>query len=398
MLDQKTDFEQFLSNLKSKEVLAQGVLDQARHAEAKAIQLQDHTALPIAREAVGLAQQGVAEAQRRVTRQQAKVSVLDRAMHLGPGVTGVTVEARGTVLKQQGGRWVPLQSAGPLQPGEAIRTGRNGTAEVIFRDGFRVVLGPSGLFTMEPVTPQGSLYRLKEGLIHFLHEPGKFFERRYKVRTDGGATVANRGTEFDLRVDARGVTHLVPYDGAVEIAVDPTIIARVNVDRWWEKGKTVASKPLPEGKLLRVAFTQGEVKIEGVDGSSRAAAVGALLANGEKLITGKDGFVQIDLTGGAQGTMAANTRIAITTQGTTEAVRYEIQQGRMHAIGSKETGARPIEISTPNAVLKGQGAEFDVTVNGQGLADIVPLSVTVEVTAQRDKLDVAKLKSWWEEP
>lgn len=156
LLDEKTDFEQFLSNLKSKEVLAHGVLDQARRAEAKAIQLEDQEAVGIARQAVELSQQALSEAQKRVALQQAKVVALDKAMRLGPGITGVTVEARGTVLKLQAGKWVPLQSAGPLQPGEAIKTGSNGRAEVLFRDGTRVELAPYSVFTIGWNWPLGN--------------------------------------------------------------------------------------------------------------------------------------------------------------------------------------------------------------------------------------------------
>lgn len=405
LLDQKTDFEQFLANLKSKEVLAQGVLDQARRAEAKAIQLEDHEALPIARQAVDLAQQGVAEAQRRVARQQVKVAAIEKTLRL-PRVKGAAVDVRGQVLKKRGNQWVPMTSATPLGPGDTIRTGSNGTADVLFEDYSRVMLGPNSVLIFErDEKEQSTFYRLKEGLMHFLRSRtssddailGGILGRRYRVHT-ATVAVAVRGTEFDLRVDDNGLTHLVPYSGTVEMTALPEAMAKVKIDRWWEKGKAVASKPLLEGKLLRVASTQGEVKIEGADGTAHAAVVVELLAGGEKIVTGKEGFARIELADGAQGTLAANTSLSIMPQGTPEAVRYEIQQGRMHAIGSKETGARLIEISTPNAMLKGQWVEFDILVNNQGLADVVPLSGTVEVTAQRDKRDSEKIRSWWEEP
>lgn len=410
LLDQKTDFEQFLADLKSKEVLAQGVLDQARRAEAKAIQLEDQEALPIARQAIDLAQQGVAEAQKRVARQAAKVDALDRARQEGPHIRAAVTEIRGQVfiLKKQNGKFVPLQSAAVIQPGEAVRTGRNGSMEVIFQDGSRILLSHNSEFHFTPEEKeQGALYRLRQGLMHI------FGERRYKVRSpaaSGGglrgqlpryemptAVAGVRGTEFDLRVDNHGLTHLITYSGTVELTALPEAMAKVKLDRWWEKGKAVAAKPLPESKLLRVALTQGDVKIEG-NGTSRIATAGEHLADGEKVATGENGFARIELVDGAQGALAANTRLEVKAQGTPEAVRYEIQQGRMHAVISKKTGARLIEIATPNAVLKGQGAEFEVSVDGQGLADVIPLSATVEVTAQRDNLDTEKIKSWWEEP
>jgi len=410
LLNQKTDFAQFLNNLKTKETLARGVLDQAHRAEAHALELNDQQALPIARQAVALAEQGLGKAHERVARQDEKLAAIDRALSLKTAVPGVTLAIRGEVQKQEGKAWVPLTSAAPLKSGEAIRTGLTGSADVIFRDGSRVQLGPNSEFLLEEQTPQRSTYRLLNGFIHDLFKPPQRF------RTFGGglrgqliqyntptAILAVRGTEFDLKLDEQGVTHLVPYAGTMELTAEAGKLNRSKLDRWWESGTPAAAPtPLPPGKVLRLAALQGEVRIEGVDGASRAAAVGDLLARGERLITGDTGLAHLDLAGGYRASAGPNTRLKIATENNSSGrQRCALEQGRVHMVGTPahtpKTSRSPGFV-TPNAVLRGNGAEFEVTVDAHGLTDVIPLAGSLEVTAKREPLDLERIQPWWNEP
>lgn len=332
--------EEELQALKAHEAEMAGLLRQAEGAEALAINVNDQEALPVAREAAAVARIALTRAAERVVRQEGILLKLQTAISWGEpprdGPIAVPVLATGVVMRKVGSGWQPI-GAGPIRRGDEIRTGHNGRVDLYFEDGCRVHLRPNTTFLYT-----GTMYQLLKGKIHNLivPVPGAIRGELIRHRTIT-AVVAVRGTEFDLAIDERGLTHLTPYSGTVELAADAEGMQGVRPDRWWEGAGTT-----------RIDLGAGYT---------------ALLAAGTELEIGKD----------AEGEPA-----------------YVLHQGRVYVFPGKEGETAPApRIVAANAVVTPVQAAFEVSLGGDGLADIVPLAGMVEVRAVAD----GTAPSFWKE-
>jgi len=382
---------------------AAAALTQAQAALTLSRDYKDTAADQVARQAVETALRAKSMADRRVMEFELVLKrVADALLWSFSTDQPVAVPAllRGEVMRSVEGGWQPLNPADPLRAGETVRTGRDGRVQVYFQDGSRIEIGPDSSFSYEKQTLEGTIYRLLKGTIRS-HPPmgGLRGENiQYRMPT---AVAAVRGTEFELRIDEQDYSHLVPYSGKVELSVEKGMDSR-NVDRWWEKRSPVASStPVPKGKLLRIDSLQGDVRIEDSATVSRAAGLGDTLIKGQRIVTGTDGLVQFTLAGGYRASLSASSRIEATAQGSSETPVFVLWAGLMHAARDASQSVpepdRPM-FMTPNSVAVVQNAEFQVAVLENGLSDYLPFIGSIDVTARSERLDLQKIKPWWEQP
>jgi ferric-dicitrate binding protein FerR (iron transport regulator) len=112
-----------------------------------------------------------------------------------------------------------------LNPGDRIDTHGGGRVVIDLSDGSMVIVAPESVVILKDFRAASSLRELFEiasGMVrvkinHFAGKPNP-----YRMNSPT-ASIAVRGTEFSIEVDARG-TQVVVYEGAVEVASlsDPT--------------------------------------------------------------------------------------------------------------------------------------------------------------------------------
>jgi ferric-dicitrate binding protein FerR (iron transport regulator) len=107
-----------------------------------------------------------------------------------------------------------------LNPGDRIDTHGGGRVVIDLSDGSMVVVAPESIVILKDFHAASSLRELLEitgGMVrvkinHFAGKPNP-----YRMNSPT-ASIAVRGTEFSIEVDAQGNTQVVVYEGAVEVA------------------------------------------------------------------------------------------------------------------------------------------------------------------------------------
>ncbi len=169
-----------------------------------------------------------------------------------------------------GDQWVPFDGDTPLGPGDQIKTGADGHAEVMFSDNSKIDMGPNSIFTVAKIGEKESTYEFLKGKLHDVYDCVKKTDLmksaaeqppcgRIKVRTPTVA-IGVRGTEFTLEVPPDGSALLTVLHGTVEftdlanehntVMVEggqqasmtaegtirgPTAIELKSIPKWWEE-------------------------------------------------------------------------------------------------------------------------------------------------------------------
>lgn len=214
---------------------------QAETARQYALQLKDNQALPIAEKALTTADRALERIRSALQKTDKRLESVERLRRAHAGdFHAVAGSVRGTVEIKTLKGWKTLSSDDILGPGELIRTGSDGFAEVMFDDGSRVNLHANSSFMLESRDGESSDYKLSLGRIKAQIE--RLGRRRYAVRTP--TSVAGvRGTEFLLETTAEGDSALVVLRGEVEFG--------------------------PAGKEQRISVHTGERAMLAADGSLR---------------------------------------------------------------------------------------------------------------------------------
>ena len=124
------------------------------------------------------------------------------------------------VLRAPGLAPLALTAGYVLNPGDRIDTRGGGRVVVDLSDGSMVVVSPESIVTLKDYRAASTLRELFEitvGMVrvkinHFAGKPNP-----YRMNSPT-ASIAVRGTEFSIEVDAAGGTQVVVYEGAVEVA------------------------------------------------------------------------------------------------------------------------------------------------------------------------------------
>jgi FecR protein len=112
------------------------------------------------------------------------------------------------------------QRGDALQPGEMIDTRGGGRIAIELNDGSLVVVGPGSCILLKDFRTASTLRELFEILLGRVQVKIDYFGGRpnpYRINTPT-ASIAVRGTEFRIDVDARGETEVAVLSGLVEVA------------------------------------------------------------------------------------------------------------------------------------------------------------------------------------
>jgi hypothetical protein len=140
-----------------------------------------------------------------------------------------------SLLASPSGVMVTLTAGYILNPGDRIDTRGGGQVVIDLSDGSMVVVSPGSLIVLKDFRQASSLRELFEitlGMVrvkinHFAGRPNP-----YRMNSPT-ASIAVRGTEFSIQVDAQGGTAVIVYEGVVEVSElsDPTQSALVEAGR-----------------------------------------------------------------------------------------------------------------------------------------------------------------------
>ncbi len=130
--------------------------------------------------------------------------------------SGVTGQA---VLLTPGLAPLMLTAGSTLNPGDRIDTRGGGRVVIGLSDGSIVVVAPESIVTLKDYRAAASLrelFGIALGMVrvrinHFAGKPNP-----YRMNSPT-ASIAVRGTEFSIEVDAEGTTQVVVFEGAVEV-------------------------------------------------------------------------------------------------------------------------------------------------------------------------------------
>lgn len=104
--------------------------------------------------------------------------------------------------------------------GDLIRTSTGGSAQILFEDGTKLVVGPGSTLTIEDylLRADGSAGKMVIGALAgtFRFATGNAAKDRYSIKTPSG-TIGIRGTEFDFVVDGPQSTRVLMYSGSTTL-------------------------------------------------------------------------------------------------------------------------------------------------------------------------------------
>ena len=142
----------------------------------------------------------------------------------GAAEVGTFAAAEGNTEVQHDGRWNPAKIGDPIQIGDAVRTGTDGRARLVFQDDTVLNIGNSSFLVVDrQVFDPGeggsrSLMKLLRGRVRAL--VSEYYQRpgsSYEVETDT-AVAGVRGTEFIVQYDPEQFkTEVVGVSGKVQV-------------------------------------------------------------------------------------------------------------------------------------------------------------------------------------
>jgi FecR protein len=140
-----------------------------------------------------------------------------------------------TLLASPSGATVALTAGSILNPGDRIDTRAGGQVVIDLSDGSMVVVSPGSLILLKDFRQASSLRELFEITLGMVRVKINHFSGRpnpYRMNSPT-ASIAVRGTEFSIHVDALGTTAVIVYEGLVEVSElsDPSQTGLVEAGR-----------------------------------------------------------------------------------------------------------------------------------------------------------------------
>ena len=140
------------------------------------------------------------------------------AAHAAPAGSAVGVDPEAEINSSGGLRTLVVGEDVFL--GDLIRTSSGGSAQLLFEDGTKLVVGPGSSLKIEDylLRADGSAGKMVIGALAgtFRFATGNAAKDRYAIKTPSG-TIGIRGTEFDLVVDGPKSTRVLMYSGSTEL-------------------------------------------------------------------------------------------------------------------------------------------------------------------------------------
>lgn len=126
------------------------------------------------------------------------------------------------VLTSGADAWTPVSEPMLVEGGDRIRTGAQGSAELMFFDGSITALKPEAELTIARMasrrTGRGKVIVLHQWIGEAYNQVQPLADERSRFSVETASTVVSvRGTAFTLTVEPDGATHVSVHEGAVEV-------------------------------------------------------------------------------------------------------------------------------------------------------------------------------------
>lgn len=390
---------------------AKQAIAKAEHALSLSREYKDTEAEGIAQQALTTAQQALALARRHLTEQKQRAANLKIILERIPSdarteVVGLPLSVRGDVQVRSGAKFVPMDPTYVLQPGDEVSVGDKGYVQLSLSDGHRVDIGSSTVYSIEKHTRQTS----DGSITQYLHNLIKGVERVHGTRRgEGGvrgsiddehlykaaaAVAAVRGTDFQMAVGADGLGHVSLFDGRIELNADTDAKPREHLKPWWLTTDVPAYAAPAAGAVARIAALRGAASIINKDKQSRPAKVGDSMAAGERVETGANTTIHLDIARGQRIALDSGARFTSVSDTSSKATLYALGLGRARVWGAGDKQSS--QFLTPNTVAESHAREFEVNVATNGVAEYTPIEGSLDLSAVGKKLDWSKVDAWWD--
>jgi ferric-dicitrate binding protein FerR (iron transport regulator) len=198
---------------------ARSALERAQKALKLSEEAKDAEAVSISQRAIHIAKETLAKAQALIIRLETRFKAVEKNQSLGSkGRLGIAGVVRGRVYRNTEKGWVSLDPNTPFSPGEELRTGSDGFAELILTDGSTIQIGPDSTMKLIKITRGQSFYEMLKGHVHAEMSCLKATQKPCReVQIGPGVAVAVRGTEFDIDAPLNGPVTVTVVEGLLEI-------------------------------------------------------------------------------------------------------------------------------------------------------------------------------------
>lgn len=219
LLKRKAELLKSIEGYRRKQTESQATLDQATSLQRQAHAAGDATNASIASQAMDVAKQALANAQKYEREDRERLDAINRALTWPESnkPQGVATLVRGQIFRETPSGRVPFDPATPVRLGDRIST-EDGFLELQLEDGSQMQIGPKTDFLYDRDV-QGIYYQLFQGALHkitiIMGVRGANDQPRYKGLH---CIAAVRGTEFTLELK-NGQDVFQVFEGQIE--VDP---------------------------------------------------------------------------------------------------------------------------------------------------------------------------------
>ncbi|MBI2813131.1 MAG: FecR domain-containing protein [Opitutae bacterium] len=386
--------------LEKKKAVAQAraALAQSEQAVAKAIELKDSAALPVAEKAVEVSRQALNQAEKSFAATNSDEAAYRRALawNLQGKDWALATTIKGAVtVKKAGANGVTtpetFDGSTPVRNGDLIKTGDDGLVRLHFPDGTQLQIGPNSVFETQ-FSDKGTVHKLLEGVLRAKHRrtviaPAAVLgsnDTSYRTPT---VAVAVRGTAFTLEVDAHGYTRFTPDSGLVDLR--PTGLPTKSFPgAWWSD--TPPSAPA-SGGILSVLSAQGMVSWAATahDTPAQHVQTGDSRSSGT-VVTGEKAAARLRLDNGAICDLDAETAFATVTPAG-QPLLYQVKSGRVRLYRQPplpNEAVGKISVFIGNGMLTFDYGECLIETTGRKTSVVIPLTgVQSVVGAHEDSPD-----------
>jgi ferric-dicitrate binding protein FerR (iron transport regulator) len=263
---QNIKLEKRIAIYRKREAQALTALENSRNVLRHAEEINDQQAAAIARRAMAISERAISKMRSKILANEARLEAIGKAYRFkSKNHFAVTSMIKGGVYKKTDNGWEVFDGSAPLLEGDEIRTGTDGSTEMILTDGSKIQLGSNSNFKAARLGEEISIYEMLKGRVHAeyacIKKYGLPCSRKLHLRTPI-AHIGVRGTEFSLEVQPEGPVKAIVLEGALELSEpDPardsrTIVVRAgekaavgedgsivgpiaidsgSLDRWWEE-------------------------------------------------------------------------------------------------------------------------------------------------------------------
>lgn len=218
--NQQTINGQLKAKALQREKEAQQALKQSQKALRLSRELNDTEAASISQRAISIARQALDKAHAMLAWAEARLAAAEKARSLGSkGRRGVASRVKGDVRIKTPQGWKPFDANATVNPGDELRTGPDGFAELMFTDGSTLDMDANTTIKVGKPEREKSIYEEIKGRVRAEFNCAVKFGMpcRQVCYRSPTTDVCIRGTELEITAPIDGPTTVTVMDGVLEL-------------------------------------------------------------------------------------------------------------------------------------------------------------------------------------